>query len=160
MRVIEYNDGYNTKLIQMMYDYFKEIHGDKLKGNKVTIEALIRSFEVEKTIYLLLNDKNLPIGFMVGFINDEYGMVDPHIVCEYQYIKPIYRSGNAILHLTHALAEICVKLKLPIVNTTYNSSSSTYNAERLGATTYSTTSIITLEQATTIYNKYKSRINK
>ena len=160
MRVIEYNDGYNSKLIQMMYDYFKEIHGDKLKGNKVTIEALIRSFEVEKSIYLLLNDKNLPIGFMVGFINDEYRMVDPHIVCEYQYIKPKNRNGLAIAHLTHALAEICVRLGYGIVNTTINTSSSTNNVMKLGAEIFSTTSIITNEQATTIYNKLTRRIKK
>lgn len=159
MKVIEYEDRYVLSLIDMFLDYFTELHGDQLIGNKVTIEGMIRDFKENKSIYLLL-DNNRPIGFMVGYLNDQYGMVQSHIVCEYQYIKEGHRNGKAILYLTHALAEICTRLELGIVNTTYNTSSSTHNMERLGATIHSTTSILTAEQARKIYKKYTRRIIK
>lgn len=159
MKVVEYSDKYLLSSVDMFYNYFKEIHGSKLKGNKVTVEGMIRQVLAEKSVYLLLNN-NKPIGFMVGFLNSEYGMVEEHIVCDYQYIKPKYRNGVAIAYLTHALAEICVRLGYGIVNTTINTSSSTHNVLKLGAEIHSTTSIITNEQATKIYNKLKTRIER
>ena len=73
---------------------------------------------------------------------------------------PHYRSGKAIALLTQALAELCVKLQLPIVNTTYVNASSNSNVQKLGATPLATVSYISLEQATKIYNKYTRRIKK
>ena len=159
MRVVEYSESYFRVTSELLLMYFEEVTTDHMVNDDKVKEALNKIL-ASHSVYLLLNDRDRLIGFMTCYLNDEYGMVDPYIVCEYQYILPFHRSGKAIAVLTQALAELCVKLQLPIVNTTYLTASSNSNVQKLGATPLATVSYISLEQATKIYNKYSRRLHK
>jgi len=159
MRVVEFDEGYQCATAFMLEMYFNEVAKPKKRPIEKSGEALTKILS-SHSVYLLLNDKDELTGFMSCYINDEYGMVDPYLVCEYQYIVPFHRGGKAVAYMTQALAELCVKLQLPIVNTTFVTSSSTNNMERLGATPLSKVSYLSLEEATKIYKKYTRRIDR
>jgi len=161
MRVIEYEEKYLLSLEYMVADYFRETHGENVKGDMTAITRFVRHSIDIKSVYLLFTkEQPAPIGFMVVFLNDEQGMVDTHVVCEYQYIKPSFRNGISIAYFVYTLAKICTKLEVGIVNTTYNTSSSTHNMKKLGGTVLSTTSYLTAVEAQSIYYKYKRRIKE
>ena len=160
MKVVGYDDRYRLTLSDMMYDYFKEIHGKKLLGNKVTVEGVIRKLEEEKSIYLLLDNDNIPIGFMVAHLGDEYGMIEEYVVCEVAYIKPDSRSSMATFYIAYALAEICNNLGMGIRTNLLLDSSSYSCLQKVGSEQIGSISYISPEDATKIYNKYKRRINR
>lgn len=163
MRIEEYTEECRQPLRIMLDMYFNEINPDRseeLRRDIDLCDEAITTILQTHSIYVLVTDEGSLIGFMSCFINNEYGMVEPYLVCEYQYILPNFRNGIAVATMTHALSELCVRLQLPIINTTYNTASSKNNVERLGAKQLATVSYLTLEDATNIYKKYTKRINR
>ena len=160
MTVIAYSDKYLLSLIDMMYNYYKEVHGNKLKGDKNTIETIIADFKVNKSIYLIVGEDNKPKGFFVAYLGDEYGMIDSFVTCEIAYIKPPYRSTIATFYLTYHLSEICHTLGMGIRTNLLLSSSSYTCFKKVDATEIGSITYIPPEDVTKIYTKYKRRIHK
>jgi hypothetical protein len=163
MRVVEYDSKYLYSTSIMLDKYFNEVTSNRptyLTGNMDVCSEAIDKILYTHRLYLLLSNTDELIGFMTCYLNDEYGMVDRYLVCEYQYIEPEYRGGRAVALLTKTLAELCVKLQPPIVNTTILTSRSTHNMDKLGAEPIAMLSELSLNKATAIYNKYNRRNNR
>jgi len=161
MRIVTYEDKYVLSLSRMLYDYFKEMHPTTFKGNLVVAENMITySLRENKAIYLLLNDINLPVGFMICYLNDQYGMVNQYMTVEYQYLKPNYRNGTAIAHQFDMVGRICEDYGCGTVNTTYTSSKNIHNLSKLGVHTIAVVTFLSEEEVKEKHKKFKLRIDR
>ena len=161
MRIVVYEDKYVLSLAEMLSDYFKELHPNESTGTKWQARVMINDcLEYDKAIYLLLSDKNRPVGFMICYLNDQYGMIDRYITVEYQYLKPGSRNGTAIAHQFDMIGRICEDYKCGTVNTTYTSSKNIHNLEKLGAHVIALTTFLSEEEVKEKHQKFKTRIDR
>ena len=161
MRIVAYEDKYLLSLVDMLVDYFKELHPNDKTGGKIDAERMIYNcLNYDKAIYLLLSNKNRPVGFMICYLNDQYGMIDSYLTVEYQYLKPGSRNGTAIAHQFDMIGRICEDYKCGTVNTTYTSSKNIHNLEKLGAHVIALTTFLSEEEVKEKHQKFKTRIER
>jgi len=164
MKLVTYNYSYKQQLSLLLLDYFNELHGDEVVGDVTTAGNMIKELiNSNHSIYLLLDDNqesshNDIIGFIIVYINDQYGMTKPIIVNEYMYIEPNYRSGRAILYLYTMLGIICDDYQCDGVGTTYSISSNINNNKKLGGIPIATTYRFPLKRVQQITKRYKDKI--
>lgn len=127
MKLVAYSsdDEYYTSLL--LRDYMLEMEG-VCEGN--TIKALHQMIETNRHIYVLYRDDEA-IGFIVMYVNDQYGLLPAVAVNEYMYIKPKYRTSLATKYMLLQLLDYCRQLQLPLMGYTYNSSSNVSNSKAL-----------------------------
>lgn len=127
MKLVAYssNDEYYTSLL--LRDYMLEMEG-VCEGN--TVKALHQMIEANRHIYVLYRDDEA-IGFIVMYVNDQYGLLPAVAVNEYMYIKPKYRTSVATKYMLLQLLDYCRQLQLPLVGYTYNNSNNIHNSKVL-----------------------------
>ena len=143
----------------MCIDYFKEAEGDNFVGTEETVTKMIIDFVLiqKKTIYLLVEKDEL-IGFLVVYINDQYGNLKPVVFNEYMYIKPEYRSGRAIMYLYAMLGMICEEHNCDGTGSTIVNSSNINNNKLLKGTVIAELTRFPLEEIKQKTKLYKKRI--
>ena len=120
--------AYYDSFITLFEDYFKEVHGDDYIGSKQTIETLlIHSLMNNKSLYVLLDKQHEPIGFMLVYLNDQYGNTTTTVVCDYMYVLPKHRSSRAIAKLYSMMGDIMEDYNCDGIGTTFVTSSNKKN---------------------------------
>lgn len=161
MTLVFYEDRYIRPLASMLDKFFKEVFKHEYTGDLDKAEQMcIRLVYEGRTTYLLLNDYNEPIGFIIGHLTDQFGMTESKLVVEYTYLEPEYRSGLAVAYIAYMLALICKDCNCGAYMNTHDESSSGHSVALSGAKQIATTYSMTNEEAIKIYNKYKRRIEK
>lgn len=146
------------QLISLFEEYFKEVHGDEYVGNYRLINKMLYDmFIYGKSIYYVEKDGEV-IGFIVVYINDQYGMTVPVIVTEYMYVKPEYRSGRAVMLLYAMIGIVCEDYGYNCVSTTFITSANTKNNILVGAKPLAVVNEFKLDRFKSTLNKYKKRI--
>ena len=162
MRIVTYEHKYVIPTSKMLVDYFKEMHPGEETGGQSLAKQMLNTLDANyKAIYLLLNDKNLPVGFIVCHLNDQYGMLkQQYLTVEYQYLKPESRNGMALAHQFDMLGRICEDYNCGTVSATYSSSKNIHNLEKLGANVRAVTTALSAEEVKEKHQKFKTRIER
>lgn len=135
-----------------------EVHGSNnydTSNSKNMIDMVTKD---NKAIYLLLDSEDIPIGFIITYINNQYNMTTPYIVVEYMYITPLHRSGKAVMYLYTMVGAIVEDNELDVICSTYHTSSNIGNLNLVGGVPIATTYHIDQDTVINKYNKYRKRL--
>lgn len=142
----------------LFYDYFKERHSDILVGSKVTARLMVLSLlNNNNYIYYVQDDNSNILGFVTMSVNDQFGMVIPHLVIDYMYIKPEFRKSRVTALLFGVTGHVADKLKMDAIGTTFVTSSNIRNAEVVKGIETATTYLYKRED---FRKKYKTYIRR
>lgn len=155
-----YKESYKDSLATLIHLYFLETHTQDYIGDINKAKKMIDELLLNKSIYVLVDSSSNSslVGFIITYINDQYGMTKAVVVNEYMYIKPEYRSSRAIAYLYFMLGTIAKDYNYDVLGTTFLSSSNTRNNELVGAVPIATVYKFPIETIDTKYNKYKKRL--
>lgn len=150
---------HREELIDLFIKYFKEVHGDDYIGSRVKCNRMLQEMLTQnKTIYYIENTDGRMVGFLVMYINDQYGMTTPTVVNDYMYVLPEFRSGKAVMLLYAMIGIVCEDVGMDCVSSTFVQSANTSNNILVGGEPIMTTNLFRREKFKARLDKYKRRI--
>lgn len=152
MRLIAYNFQCRYNLSLLLRDYIEEVEGTCIGSTSVAIDLML---ENGRHIYLLYTDDDKAIGFIVMYVNDQYGLLRPSVVNEYMYLKPQYRTSVASKYMLLQTLDYCSQLNMDLYGYTYSSSSNIHNLKRLQAKEIGTIFKLSLDNVNNKLNKLR-----
>lgn len=129
MKLVTYNDSYKSQVSNLLYKYMLEMEHNCIGSTYEAIDMMVSS---GRHIYLLLDDKDMVIGFTIFYINNQYGLLPPTIVNEYVYLLPTYRTSVATKYLLLQMLEYCDYFNYDLYGYTYKESSNINNSKLMG----------------------------
>lgn len=142
----------------LFYDYFKERHSDILVGSEFMARLMVLSLlKNNNYIYYVQDDNSNILGFVTMSVNDQFGMVVPHLVIDYMYVKPEFRKSRVTALLFGVTGHVADKLNMDVIGTTFVTSSNIRNAEVVKGIETATTYLYKRED---FRNKYKTYIRR
>jgi hypothetical protein len=126
MKIVVYNDSYKYQVSNLLYKYMLEMEHNCIGSTDEAIDMMIAN---GRHIYLLLDDKDIVIGFTIFYINNQYGLLPPTIVNEYVYLLPPYRTSVATKYLLLQMLEYCDYFNYDLYGYTYKESSNIKNSK-------------------------------
>ena len=147
------------QLSGLVYDYFKERHNDVLSAEVSVVNAKVM---VEKLLALnnyiyYVEDNSSILGFVTMSINDQFGMVSPHLVIDYMYVKPEFRGSRVTALLFGCVGHVADTMEMDVIGTTFIESSNIRNAEVVKGVETATTFLYRREDFRDTYKKYIRR---
>ena len=130
MKIVIYNDSYKYEVSKLLYDYMLEMEHNCIGSTDEAIDMMVAN---GRHIYLLLDDKDIVIGFTIFYINNQYGLLPPTVVNEYVYLEPTYRTSVATKYLLLQTFSYGEHFDCDLYGYTYNESSNIRNSKLLGA---------------------------
>ena len=142
----------------LFYDYFKERHPDILVGSEVMARLMvITMLKNNNYIYYVQDDNQNILGFVTMSVNDQFGMVTPHLVIDYMYIKPEFRGSRVTALLFGVVGHVADTMEMDCIGTTFVTSSNIRNAEVVKGVETATTYLYRRED---FREKYKNYIRR
>ena len=126
MKIVIYNDSYKYEVSKLLYDYMLEMEHNCIGSTDEAIDMMIAN---GRHIYLLLDDKDIVIGFTIFYINNQYGLLPPTVVNEYVYLEPTYRTSVATKYLLLQTLDYCDYFDYDLYGYTYKESSNIHNSK-------------------------------
>ena len=118
------------QLSRLLYDYFKERHQDILVGDLTATTIMVNHLlAANNYIYFVQDDNQNILGFVTMSVNDQFGMVTPHLVIDYMYIKPEFRGSRVTALLFGVVGHVADTMEMDCIGTTFVTSSNIRNAE-------------------------------
>ena len=155
------DDEQASKVLQLsslLYDYFKERHQDILVGDLTATTIMVNQLlEANNYIYFVQDDNQNILGFVTMSINDQFGMVTPHLVIDYMYIKPEFRGSRVTALLFGVVGHVADTMDMDCIGTTFVTSSNIRNAEVVKGVETATTYLYRRED---FREKYKNYIRR
>lgn len=153
------NELTDLKAIELVDDYFKEVHKEDYSQPTLTqLLQIIKDMVISgKSLYLLL-EKGTPIGFIIVFVNNQYGLTTPVVFLDYMYITPKKRSGKAILMLYTMVGMICEDTGYEAYGCTFTSSSNIRNNELAGGEVIAKVTQFPMDKIKKTLDRYKKRL--
>lgn len=151
MKLVAYTFQNKYQLSLLLKDYVEETEGNCIGSPSTAIDIML---ENDRHIYLLYKDTEA-IGFIVMYVNDQYGLVEPTIVNEYMYLKPNHRTSVASKYMLLQTLDYCSKLKLDLIGYTYNDSSNIHNVKKLNGKEIGTIFKLSLDTINNKLNKLR-----
>lgn len=146
------------QLSRLLYDYFKERHQDILVGDLTATTIMVNSLlAANNYIYYVQDDKQNILGFVTMSINDQFGMVTPHLVIDYMYIKPEFRGSRVTALLFGVVGYVADTVDMDVIGTTFVTSSNIRNAEVVKGVETATTYLYRRDD---FREKYKNYIRR
>lgn len=159
MRMVDYCDDHYVAFVTLLDEYFKEVNKDiYIPDAKKLLDVPMDMLDNGRTIYVLEDDDRTLIGFLVVYMNDQWGMLEQYVECEYMFITETRRSSMAPIHMFTMVGAICEDYQCGAVGCTYNSSANIKNNERVGGIPIATIFSFAYKDIVGTYNKYKKRI--
>ena len=152
MKLVAYNFQCKYNLSLLLRDYIEEVEGTCIGNTSVAIDLML---ENGRHIYLLYTDDDKAIGFIVMYVNDQYGLLRPSVVNEYMYLKPKYRTSVASKYMLLQTLDYCSQLNMDLYGYTYSSSSNIHNLKRLQAEEIGTIFKLSLDTVNNKLNKLR-----
>ena len=145
-------------LTPLFYDYFRERHPDILVGSEVMARLMIITMlKNNNYIYYVQGTDGEVLGFVTMSINDQYGMVTPHLIIDYMYIKPEFRKSRVTALLFGVTGHVADTMELDCIGTTFIDSSNIKNATIVGG---EHTASVFLYKRGVFSEKYKKYIKR
>ena len=150
---------YLDDLLQLVEDYFKELHGEDYVGNQDLIRDFIyNSILNNKSLYTLhKTEEDKVVGWMLIYLNDQGGLTKPVAVMDYIYLRPDVRNGVAIAKMYRMMGDVCIDYNCDGLGTTFNTSSNINNNKIVGGTPLATVTQFKLEDIKPYHDKLKRR---
>ena len=146
------------QLSRLLYDYFKERHQDILVGDLTATTIMVNQLlEANNYIYFVQDDKQNILGFVTMSVNDQFGMVTPHLVIDYMYIKPEFRGSRVTALLFGVVGHVADTMEMDCIGTTFVTSSNIRNAEVVKGVETATTYLYRREDFREKYKHYIRR---
>ena len=146
------------QLSRLLYDYFEERHPDILVGGVTTASIMVnRLLEANNYIYFVQDDNSNILGFVTMSINDQFGMVTPHLVIDYMYIKPEFRGSRVTALLFGVVGHVADTMEMDVIGTTFVTSSNIRNAEVVKGVETATTYLYRRDDFRDKYKQYIRR---
>ena len=152
MKLVAYNFQCRYKLSLLLRDYIEEVEGTCIGNTSAAIDLML---ENGRHIYLLYTDDDKAIGFIIMYVNDQYGLLRPSVVNEYMYLKPQYRTSVAGKYMLLQTLDYCSQLNMDLYGYTYSSSSNIHNLKRLQAKEIGTIFKLSLDTVNNKLNKLR-----
>ena len=152
MRLVAYNLQCKYQLSLLLREYIDEVEGGCIGNTSAAIDLMLES---GRHIYLLYTDDDIAIGFIVMYVNDQYGLLRPSVVNEYMYLKPKYRTSVASKYMLLQTLDYCSQLNMDLYGYTYSSSSNIHNLKRLQAKEIGTIFKLSLDNVNNKLNKLR-----
>lgn len=152
-------DKYRKELQYLIIDYFKECHPDDYKGSSDKALSVVDYWNSNYFLYLVLDDSDDVVGFLVMSCNDQLTMVKPYLIVDYMYILPAYRGTSATQWLFVTIGKVANELGMDVIGTTLEGSSNNSNAVLTGGTTVATVRLMTRDSFKDKYIKYSKRLH-
>ena len=152
MKLVAYNFQCKYQLSLLLREYIEEVEGGCIGNTSAAIDSMLES---GRHIYLLYTDDYKSIGFIVMYINDQYGLLRPSVVNEYMYLKPNYRTSVASKYMLLQTLDYCSQLNMDLYGYTYSSSSNIHNLKRLQAKEIGTIFKLSLDNVNNKLNKLR-----
>jgi hypothetical protein len=149
----------DIRVAKLLDDYFREVHRDNYHQptpNEM-LDILHNMVISGKSLYLLL-DKGIPVGFLIVFINDQYGLTDPVVYVDYMYIDPESRNGKAVLMMYTMVGMICDDTGYEAYGCTFTSSSNIGNNQLVGGEVVAKVTQFPMDKIKSKLEKYKKRL--
>lgn len=153
MRLVAYNLQCKYQLSLLLREYIEEVEGGCIGNTSAAIDSMLES---GRHIYLLYTNDDIAIGFIVMYVNDQYGLLRPSVVNEYMYLKPKYRTSVASKYMLLQTLDYCSQLNMDLYGYTYSSSSNIHNLKRLQAKEIGTIFKVSID----LMNKKLNKIRK
>lgn len=145
-------------LTPLFYDYFRERHPDILVGSEVMARLMIITMlKNNNYIYYVQGTDGEVLGFVTMSVNDQFGMVSPHLVIDYMYVKPEFRGSRVTALLFGVVGHVADTMEMDCIGTTFVTSSNIRNAEVVKGVETATTYLYRRED---FRNKYKTYIRR
>ena len=118
------------QLSKLVYDYFVERHNDVLSGTQVHAKLMVdKLLALNNYIYYVEDEDDSSIlGFVTMSVNDQFGMVSPHLVIDYMYVKPEFRKSRVTALLFGVTGHVADTMEMDVIGTTFIESSNIRNA--------------------------------
>ena len=146
------------QLSRLLYDYFKERHQDILVGDLTAATIMVnRLLTANNYIYYVQDGKQNILGFVTMSVNDQFGMVTPHLVIDYIYIKPEFRGSRVTALLFGVIGHVADTMEMDVIGTTFVTSSNIRNAEVVKGVETATTYLYRREDFREKYKHYIRR---
>ena len=146
------------QLSRLLYDYFKERHQDILLGDLTAATIMVnRLLAANNYIYFVQDDNQNILGFVTMSVNDQFGMVTPHLVIDYMYIKPEFRGSRVTALLFGVVGHVADIMEMDCIGTTFVTSSNIRNAEVVKGVETATTYLYRRDD---FREKYKNYIRR
>ena len=146
------------QLSSLLYDYFKERHDSILCGDSTIATIMVNKLlELNNYIYFVQDDNQNILGFVTMSVNDQFGMVTPHLVIDYMYIKPEFRGSRATALLFGVIGHVADTMEMDVLGTTFITSSNIRNAEIVNGIETATCYLYRREDFKDTYKKYIKR---
>lgn len=152
-------DKYRQQLSCLIVDYYKEAHKDIYKGSLDKARDVVSYWELNYFVYLVLDDNEDAIGFLVMSCNDQLTMVKPCLVVDYMYIVPNHRGSRATQWLFITIGKVANELGMDVIGSTLAGSSNNSNCELVGGETIATVRLMKRDSFKDKYIKYSRRLN-
>lgn len=146
------------QLSRLLYDYFKERHQDILVGDLTAATIMVnRLLAANNYIYYVQDDNQNILGFVTMSVNDQFGMVTPHLVIDYMCIKPEFRGSRVTALLFGVVGHVADIMEMDCIGTTFVTSSNIRNAEVVKGVETATTYLYRREDFREKYKHYIRR---
>lgn len=146
------------QLSDLVCDYFRERHNDIRMGGMLEARVMVEKLlQLNNYIYYVEDDTQNILGFVTMSVNDQFGMVKPHLVIDYMYIKPEFRGSRVTALLFGVCGHVADVMEMDVLGTTLVTSSNIHNAERVKGIETATCYLYRREDFNDTYKKYIKR---
>lgn len=158
-KVVVYSKEYFTELTWLVQDYFKETLKDSYVGNQAVATNFVSSYlDKDHYIYLVVDDNNVVVGFVIMYVFNMYGFSKEYLVVDHMYILPDYRGTKATLWLFTTIGKVMNDLGLGAMGVVYADSSNKANSQLIGGKVIAQVTEYRLDKIQKHYKRYLKRL--
>ena len=104
------------EIVDMYYDFIKEVYSTRKIGSKYFFYRKINEFISDKCDIVIAEKDGIISGFTVSKIDDMGGITEPVYDGMIAYIKPKFRKGRTAYMLYNNVSEYAKELGIPLVS--------------------------------------------
>ena len=158
-RVKLYSKDYFTEFTWLIQDYFKET----LKEDYVGTQAVANNFitncvEKDNYIYLVIDEDNVVVGFVIMYVFNMYGFSKEYLVVDHMYILPEHRGTKATMWLFTTIGKVMDDLELGAMGVVYNDSANKSNSQLIGGKVIAQVTEYKLDKIKKHYKRYLKKL--
>lgn len=158
VRILSKDSPDKAEVAELFYDYFKERHSDVLHGRLSGCHAMIDCMLDNNQFIYYVVKQGIPVGFITLSINDQYGMVTSHLVCDYMYVHPKHRGTMVTTALFTTGAHVALSLGYNMIGSTLIGSSNINNTRHTGGEEFSRSYYYDMVKFKPIYERYMKKL--
>jgi hypothetical protein len=115
MRLFDFMLEDYEELVDMYYEFNREVYPDRLIGHRYFYYKTIMEWIHSNKDVIIVKKNGTIVGFSMSFVNDNGGLTETVYSGEMAYVKPEYRKTRAAYLLYRNVSEVAIEKKLTLV---------------------------------------------